>query len=85
MVKSAGMDRLSVWMEAAQTAPKIQHVITTQLNQLLNDMPRSPIATTLTGLQTALQLQDQVGWANFFEGRMVTDWERVQEDYYKWC
>jgi hypothetical protein len=39
----------------------------------------------MAGAQEALQIQDGIGWDNFFEGCIATRWEHVQDAHYTWC
>jgi hypothetical protein len=80
-----GIDRIDAWMSNNQTAPEVRTVITTRLKQWSGNLLMTPIETTTYGLQDALTLQDEIGWDNFFEGRIATRWEQIQNEHYAWC
>jgi hypothetical protein len=49
MVRAAGMERLSQWMSETLTAPEIQQIILTCLNQWFDNMPFTLITMTMDG------------------------------------
>lgn len=72
-------------MDNAQTDPGVKTAITARLHQLLSQQPFLPIPNLQPPVQAALNLQDAIGWENFFEGCTVIEWEAIQSDYYDWC
>ena len=84
-VRTKGLHDLSTWMETAQTDPEIQSAIITNLTQCLNGQPPTPITETSQGVHAAIDIQNDIGWENFFEGCIAKEWEYTQIVYYEWC
>jgi hypothetical protein len=80
-----GLHNISTWMETAQTDPKIQSAIITHLTQCLNSQPPTPLPETSSHVQAATDIQNDIGWENFFEGCVAKEWEHTQIVYYEWC
>jgi hypothetical protein len=85
LIRNEGISDIAQWMEEVQTDPEIRTAIVTRLVQWADNLPMLPIQTDSVVLQDAIQHQDDIGWDNFFEGRIAKDWEQAQEAYYKWC
>jgi hypothetical protein len=80
-----GLHNISTWMGTAQTDPEIQSVIITHLTQCLNSQPPTPLPITSPHVQAAIDIQNDIGWENFFEGCVAKEWEHTQIVYYYWC
>jgi hypothetical protein len=85
LIRTTGISTLSSWMEDVQTATDINQAITTRLTQWSAQLPFTPIPLLTEDTQAAVAAQDDIGWDNFFEGRVAKDWEYAQDSHYKWC
>jgi hypothetical protein len=84
-IRAAGMERLDNWMQSSLTSPDIRLVINTRLQQLFRQLPLAPFPSLSNDLQQALNVQDDIGWENFFEGCIAQEWEAIQSTHYQWC
>ena len=76
-----GITQIAEWMTLTQTAPTIQTTIITHLTQWSNNQPFSAIPNLPKDTHRALHNQDEIGWDNFFEGKLTNDWEQIQTAY----
>jgi hypothetical protein len=72
-------------METAQMDPEIQSAIITHLTQCLHSQPPTPLPVNSALVQAAIDIQNDIGWKNFFEGCVAKEWEHTQIIYYEWC
>jgi hypothetical protein len=72
-------------METAQMDPEIQSAIMTNITRCLNSQPPIPITEISLTVQAAIDIQNDIGWENFFEGWVAKEWEHTQIAYYEWC
>lgn len=78
-VCTAGFEKLLQWMMAEDADPEIhQAILLTRLTQHFNQHPLTPIDTHLDGTKVAILSQDEIGWANFFKGCIMQDWEQCK-------
>jgi hypothetical protein len=80
-----GLNNPSTWTETEQMDPAIQSAIIAHLSQCLNSQPPIPIPETSPTIQSAINIQNDISWENFFEGCIAKEWEHNQIVYYEWC
>jgi hypothetical protein len=72
-------------MDSETTQPDIKAALLDRLTQWANNLPPTSSTTYSTSIHAALQIQDAIGWDNFFEGCIAKNWEEIQQSYYTWC
>ena len=72
------------WMKKTQTEPSMAEAIRTRLLQWHSGSDLLPCETDYPGLSTAIRAQDLLGWQNFLDGLLATEWEEVQNSYFQW-
>jgi hypothetical protein len=70
---------LEEWLNSVNTDPDITTSILWNLNKW-----RDPISAGAppTILDDIAEQQDDIGWLNFFEGKLAMAWEETQQQYY---
>jgi hypothetical protein len=76
---------LSQWMLDNKTLPPLRTFIIQALRRWKQeqDPPSLPTYDTF-GLHQAIITQTRIGWKNFLDGFISTEWRQVQDRYYAW-
>jgi hypothetical protein len=83
LVRSKGLYQLRKWMQSQQTCPDILRIISARMSAWAYGTRSYPQRSTHPRIQEALQDQDEIGWTNFLEGCVASEWTSVQDQYYK--
>lgn len=83
---TAGLEKLSAWMQQSQTDPIIHsHIISVlSLRRSQPSAPHLPYPCILTKRHyyDAFKEQETIGWTQFTEGLITPQWEELQHNYY---
>jgi hypothetical protein len=73
---------LAAWIERHHTQPDIQTIVIANLRSWYADLPPVTHTVDWPGLTAANELQNELGWNQFYDGFLIADWMAIQQAYY---